>query len=109
MLQLQALNRFLGRVKYKQMSNFIAIRSPEPTAYENLAKARSACASLATEKKKERERKQKKPEINTRNSGDERPTDPGERKCILGRLWACQCIDGNRKLRYFHLALFLLF
>ena len=30
MLQLQALNRFLGRVKYKQMSNFVATRSPEP-------------------------------------------------------------------------------
>ena len=59
-LQLQALNRFPGRVKYKQMRNIIATRSPEPTAYENLAKARWACASLASEKKKER--KQKKPE-----------------------------------------------
>ena len=46
----------LGRVKYKQMSNFLATRSPEPTAYENLAKATWACASLASEKKKKKER-----------------------------------------------------
>ena len=85
-MQLQALNRFLGRVKYKQISNFIATRSPEPTAYQNLAKARWACASLASEKKKER--KQTKPEINTRNSGDERPIERGKRKCVIGGLWA---------------------
>ena len=81
MLQLQELNRFLGRVKYKQMSNLMATRSPEPTAYENFAKARWACTSLASEKKA---RKQKKPEINTRNSGDERPTEPGKRKRVMG-------------------------
>ena len=86
------------------MSNFIAFRSPELTAYENIAKVRSACASLASEKKKEK--KQKKPEINTRNYGDERPTEPGKRKCVVGGLWACQCIDGNGKLQYFHLAFF---
>ena len=51
-------------------------------------------------------KKQKKPEINTRNFGDERPIEPGKRKCVLGGLWACQCIDGNGKLRYFHLAFF---
>ena len=50
------------------------------------------------------ERKQKRPEINTRNSGDERPIEPGKRKCVMGELWACQCIDGNGKLWYFHLA-----
>ena len=56
-----------------------------------------------------KERKLKKPEINTRNSGDERPIDSGKRKCVMGGLWACQCIDGNGKLRYFHLAFFLPF
>ena len=56
--------------------------------------------------KKEKERKQKKPEINTRNSGNESPIEAGKRKCVMGGLWACQCIDGNGKLRYFHLAFF---
>ena len=51
-------------------------------------------------------KKQRKPEINTRNSGDERPIEPGKRKCVMGGLWACQCIDGNGKLRHFHLAFF---
>ena len=57
---------------------------------------------------KKKKKKQKKPEINTRNSGDERPIEPGKRKCVMGGLWACQCIDGNGKLRYFHLAFFAL-
>ena len=43
-LQLHALNRFLGRVKYRQMSNFVATSiSRAVYAYENLAKARWAC------------------------------------------------------------------
>ena len=40
------------------------------------------------------------------DSGNERPIEPGKRKRVIGGLWACQCIDGNGKLRYFHLALF---
>ena len=91
-------NRFLGRVKYQQISNFTATRSPELAIYENLAKAR--WASLASEKKKKAEK------ISIRNSGDERPIEPGKRKCEMGGLWACQCIDGNGKLRCFHLAFF---
>ena len=99
-------NRFLDRVNYQQISNFTATRSPELAIYENLAKARWArWASLASEKKK---RTQKKPEINIRNSVDERPIEPGKRKCEMGGLWACQCIDGNGKLRCFHLAFFAL-
>ena len=49
-------------------------------------------------------KKAEKPAINARNSGDQRPIEPGNRKCEMGRLWACQCIDGNGKLRYFYLA-----
>ena len=72
---------------------------------ENLTKA-DGHAQVWLLKKKRKERWQKKPEINSRNSGDERP---GKRKRVMGGLWACQCIDGNGKLRYFHLAFFLPF